>query len=230
MASGDLADLRLSLQQKGYGTDTATAQTSMLNSVYRRIVGMRRWWFLDRYNDTSLSAVVGQQAYTLTSISDLLHIDAVRLEFGETRLPGLAYLQPLKFAEIAHLDHDNGEPRYWTLVNSFLQLYPRPDKAYQIYLDYVKDPPDLVADDDLPVIPLAYSDALVWGAIRELTFRERDTEGWALANTEYATRIADMTHQDGLRQRQTPSEVVYTGEIDAVNSGFETSVGRWLSW
>lgn len=213
-----LAILRTRLQQLGYGTDTATAQTSMINAAYRRLIGMRRWWFLEVVNNQALTCTAGTQSYDIdATVTDFLHIDGVRLEFSTTYLDPLKYLQPTAFFELAHLDRANAEPQYWTRVNDKLYLHPRPDKAYTIDLDYVKDPSALSADADKPVIPAAYRDILVWDAVRMIAFRERDTAGWSLANTQYLEVLGDMIRQDGLEQRRTAQEVVRTYELDEVN-------------
>lgn len=213
-----LAILRTRLQQLGYATDTATAQTSMINAAYRRLIGMRRWWFLEVANNQALTCVAGTQSYDIdATVTDFLHIDGVRLEISTDYLNPLKYLQPAEFFEIAHQDRVNSEPKYWTRVNDKLYLHPRPDRAYTIDLDYVKDPAALSADGDKPVIPAAYRDVLIWDAVRQIAFRERDTQGWSLANTQYYEILNDMIRQDGLEQRRGSQEVVRTYEIDEVN-------------
>ena len=224
-ASG-LANLRSDLQLKGYGTDTAEAQTSMLNSVYRKIIRMRRWWFLEVADDQSLTCVAGQQQYNLNSIADLLHVDRVRLQSGDDYLFP-RYLPHKQFFEEAHEDPSQGAPIYWTWVNKTLYLHPLPDTNYAIELDYVKDPPDLSGDDDEPVLPAAYQDLLVWGAIREITFRERDTEGWSIANTEFVEGLREMTHQDGLVHRADSDEVEHTDDVASVNDGYTIGTYGW---
>lgn len=215
----NLADLRTAIQHRGYAQDTEDAQTELVNAEYRRLIGTRRWWWLEVAADTSLTCTVGTEAYSLASITDFLHIDAVRLEDGTNRFT-LAYASPQAFRDVAHELRDNAPPVFWTRINSDLYLWPRPDKEYVISVDYVKNPPNLSDDADTPVLPAAYHDLLVWGAVRQLTFRERDKEAYSLANGEYQSLLADMKHQDGLAQRQSSSEVAFTGEVDAVNSRY----------
>lgn len=208
-AFGSLADLRSRLQQRGYGTDTKFAQNALINSVYRRIWGMRRWWFLEVAFDTSLVTTANTESVALSAVEDLLHVDRVLLSYGSETYP-LKYVRQSEFnalkPELTPITP--GTPTVWTRVAGSLYFYPTPDKAYTVLLDYVKEPPPLVSDSDVSVLPPAYEDLLVWGPIRELTFRERDDNGWALANTEYNERLGDMVRQDGLEQRQTSQEVV----------------------
>lgn len=214
-SEGALEALRTSIQQKGYGTDTEAAQNSMINSVYRRIIGMRRWWFLEVANNTDLELTTGSDQVVL-DIDDFLHLDAVRLESGTTYI-NLQYVQPQALRDLANEDRIADIPMYYTRINNRVHVWPIADRDYTVSIDYIKDPADLAADDDIPVIPAAYRDVLVWGAIKELCFRERDDSGLNWAASEYETILNHMTHQNGLEQRQTPQEVGRSGALDSVN-------------
>jgi len=223
-SEGGLSAIRTSIQVKGYGTDTATpVQNAMINSVYRRVVGMRRWWFLEVVNDTSLTLEAGANQVPI-DIEDFLFLDAVRLSSGTDYIE-IEHLPVQEFRNEQHNNQRSGEPIYWTRVNNRLHFWPTADKDYTVSLDYVKDPPDLAADDDITVLPAAFQDVLAWGAIKELCFRERDMDGRDIANDEYATILNNMVHQDGLEQRQTASEVTYSGEPDLVNR----NIPNWLT-
>lgn len=214
--TGTLPLVRDSVQAKGYSLDTAPAvQNSMINSIYRRIIGERRWWFLRYPDNQSLTTTPGDPEVPLF-IDGLLHIDAIRLSSGSERYE-VDYADPQDLRTAEHLDDATGPPEFWSRFGSIVRLYPTPDKAYTVHTDYVIDPDDLVNDSDVSVIPLAYLDVLVWGAIKDLTFRERDMDGYSVASNEYETILRAMRHQDGLVQRQSPSTVTKTGAIEAVN-------------
>jgi hypothetical protein len=218
----DLANLRDLIQAKGYGTDTANpAQNTMINSVYRRVLGMRRWWFFEVVKDTTLSLAVSDNTADLTNIADFFLLDAVRLrQTTANYTPQLEHLPVQEFRELQnYAPNDRGTPQYWTRVNNELHFWPTSDAVWTLEVDYVKQVPDLANDSDEAVIPAPYLDVLVWGAIKELCFRERDDNGRALANDEYNTILQDMKHQDGLEQRQTPSEVGHSGQVGSVNAG-----------
>src|SRR5690606_24478247 len=188
-------------------------QNAALNSVYRRVIGMRRWPFLEVLRNQDIVCTVGQDAYSLGLISDLLHVDGVRAEYGSQKFE-LEYLSPQEFRDYQHAHTDNGVPEYWTKAGSRLYIWRRPDRPYVLSIDYVKRPPDLVSDEDQTVLDPVYLDVLVWGAIAELCFRQRDVEGYEMAKNEYGTRLIDMMNDYGVRQRQTSSQVVRSGTFD----------------
>lgn len=221
-STGALADIRTCIQMKGYGTDTAPdIQNSMINSVYRRVIGMRRWPFLELKNNSSLNCIAGQGNYSLATIEDLLHVDAVRIDFG-TEYYDLEYAEVQDLRSLEHEDRSTGVPRYWTLATSSeIRFWPWPDKAYNIKLDYVADPADLVGDTDTPLIPPAYRDVLCWGAIAELTFRERDIEGYNIAKQEYLAILTNMMAEYSVKQRQNSRQVGRSGTYDVLVEGWQ---------
>jgi hypothetical protein len=212
-----LAQLRTALQTRGYATDTAPAQTEAINSVYRRIIGMRRWPWLEVIKDTTVSTTAGDDSYTLASIdATVLHVDAVRAEQG-TEYYELVYRRPQEFREFQHASREQGTPRYWTRIGDSIYLWPVPDGAYTLSVDFVQDPADLSGDSDTTLIPDAYSDVLVWGALTSIAYRERDFEAYATARQEYGTILVDMMNEYGLRQRQNASRVVESGWYDTLD-------------
>lgn len=213
----NLGQIRTAIQARGYGTDTATQQTAMVNAVYREIAGQHRWPWLEAQSST-LTTTIGDPDYATTGISaDLMYIDAVRLTRGTTYLP-LEYIAPQDFRDLEHVDRDNGEPIYWTYMNYNLRLWPRPDQVYTVTVDYLFRPTDLSADSDQPLFDATYHDVLVWGAIRDLAFRERDWSAKNFADAEYSARFGKMERAYGMKQRQNSSHVQ--------GSKFWDSVGR----
>lgn len=200
-----LAELRAAIQNKGYGTDTATQQTGALNSVYRRINGLRRWSYLER-RTTALAATAGQASVSLVTLAPLMWVDAVRIEFG-TEYDELAYTPVQDFRDYAHADRDTGRPVRWTEAAGELHLWPKPERAYTLTIDYLTTPADLSADGDIPVFDSTYHDVLVWGAVAEMAYRQREYTAAAHATNEYRERLAEMTRGYGITQRQTPLEV-----------------------
>lgn len=216
----NLGELRTAIQQKGYGTDTATAQTGLINSIYRRIGGEHRWPWLEAQN-TSITTTAGDPDYSLAAITDLAHIDAVRVHRG-TEYPQLSYIAPQDLRDMEHVDRDNGTPRFWTYVNAQLRLWPAPDAAYTVTIDYLKRPTVLSADGDTPIFDSTYHDVLVWGAVAELAFRERDWSAKNFADAEFNLRYNEMKRSYGLKQRQNATHVK--------RSSFWDHVGRNDFW
>lgn len=203
-------ELRAGIQARGYGNDTETAQNTLILSVYRRINGFRRWPFLDVTGNTATAATIGTSSVSTAAITDLLFLNAVRLESGTEYLP-LTYRTIEEFRPYEHLDRTNGTPLFWTDVNHSVHLWPTPDKAYTLSIDYTKRPADIDDDADEPIWDETYHDLLVWGPIVELCFRERDPAGRAMAIEEFNKRLSDMLHGYGVRQRQTSQQVRKSG-------------------
>ncbi len=202
------ADIRTRLQAHGYETDTASAQDTAIELAYKRLLNIRRWTFM--WKQATIAAVAGTQSYALTAISDLKDIDAVRIEFG-TDYPYLEYLAPQQFRDRQHTYRDRGLPLYWTRLGGNLHLWPIPDKAYTITVDYIHDAPDLNADGTNMVVPDTAADVLVYGALSILTYRERDWDGHAAAKQLYSEHLAEMLAEYGMPERQSPDRVVESG-------------------
>lgn len=212
----NLGQLRTSLQTKGWETDTATIQTEALNAAYRRVVAYKRWPFMEA--EGTVTATVGQGNVSLAALTTLLSIDSIRLASG-TQYPEVSYRDPETVKAALHADRDNGTPVWWTYYDDQLWLYPRPDLAYTVTVQYILDPPDLSADGDTPIIPAAYHDLLVWGAISDIAFRERDYTGQAVADQKYARLLREMEGSYHLRQRQTRSQILRSPFWDTVEQG-----------
>lgn len=208
----NLGELRTATQTRGYATDTATAQTEMINSVYRRLCGEMHWRWLEQV-DTSLSTAAGQANYSLSSITDLVHINTVRLQTA-TEYYDLEWADANTIMPALHIDRSQGIPSVWTYVDQSIQLYPRPAGVYTIVINYIYDPPDLSADSDTPVFPATYHDILVYGCVMDLAMRERDWSAFNAAQAQYEGRKGDMKRQLGIIQRQSPTTVISSGVWD----------------
>jgi hypothetical protein len=206
----NLGQLRQAIQNLGYTTDTAAAQNQFINAVYHEICGMNRWKFLEK-QDKSLTTVAGTDSYTLP-FTDWRNLDAVRIEVtANQQFNNLNYKPEQQFRELQHIDRDQSTPYFWTYMNNKLMFYPVPDNAYIVTIDYTYEPPDLVADTDVPVIPQPYQDILVWGAVEYMAMRERDWLGRQFAQQKAQTLIQQLKEEYFLKQRQTASHVAKSG-------------------
>lgn len=209
-----LGQIRTSLQAKGYGTDTAGAQLEAITSVYRELLTSRRW----KFSDTEIVGAVtvaGVATVDLGAFPTALSIDAVRIEFG-TEYEELDWVEPQVLHDLRHGDRTRDTPYCWSQYGSNLEFYPIPDKAYAITVNVQKSPTMPTVDASVLVIPSTYMDVIVWGAIGEMTFRERDWNAYNAARTQYKERTAAMAREYGIEQRQTPLEVTQTGIWDRV--------------
>lgn len=209
MSLANLGEIQTAIQARGYGSDAAAAQIEFINACYREIVRERRWSW--REATTAVAAVVGNPAVSLAGITDLdQRPDAVRIEIGSTYLD-LEYVDPEELRRREHLDRQNGVPEVWTYYAGQLRLYPRPDKAYTVDVDYFKKYAALAASPDVPLIPEEYRDVLVDGPCQKLAQRERD---WHAANAfkaDYEQGRAELRAADARHPRQTSSRVKQSG-------------------
>lgn len=194
------AALQTAIQAKGYGTDSATAQVEAIKSAWRRVLGLRRWPFLEAAATTT--ATVGSETVSLAAITDLARVEAIRLTIGTEGYGDLRFVERGQLRNWLTSDLDQATPYAWTLHAGAVLLYPRPERAYTVTVDYKKRPTYNAADI---LFPEDYQDVLVWAAISELTFRQRELNGYAEA--QFKDRLGEMIVDYGLEQRQGSREV-----------------------
>lgn len=215
----NLGQLRTAIQRRGYETDTVTSQTEAINSVYREIVGDHRWKWLEAQS-AAVPTVAGTAGYALTAFgTDVVH--PLRVHFGSTAIgfEDLSYIPPEEMQRLQFQDRagdSRGVPTNWTYQNSQIILWPEPDSAsYSIFLDYVKDPPDLSADGDTPLLPATYHDLLVVGAIAEIATRQRDWATHDRYRTRFQIGLRRMKAQEGLGQQGQSLQIPRSGFFDS---------------
>lgn len=194
------AALQAAIQAKGYGTDSATAQVEAIKSAWRRVLGLRRWPFLEATATTT--ATVGSETVSLAAITDLARVEAVRLTIGTEGYGDLTFVERGRLRNWLASDRDQATPDAWTFHAGAVLLYPRPERAYTVTIDYKKRPAYNGSDI---VFPEGYEDVLVWGAITELSFRQRELNGYA--DAQFKDRLSEMIDDYGLEQRQGSREV-----------------------
>lgn len=209
----NLAALQQQMQMLGYGADTAPQQILMLNDAYRTICSQQRWPFLEK--QVTLSTVPGVNVIPYSSVTDLAEFDAVRLSLpGDTSLTqsiNLINLEPQDMRDMEQVDSSQGAPNYWSLIANTIHVYSFPDQVYNLNVDYIYSPPDMVVGTDVPVLPPQYHDLIVWTAIKAMNFRERDIYSYETSAAEVEMRLKRMKESLLLRQRQTPSQVKKSG-------------------
>src|SRR5689334_19930823 len=126
-----LSQLQTELQNHGYGTDTAAAQTTALNAALRDVRNYRRW----PWNEGSgtVAMVIGISAYTPPIAQ--VEPDSIRIVIG-TEGYDLDYLDPDDMLDLQVNNPLQGIPQYWTYHNQQLLIYPSPDRAYTATVQY----------------------------------------------------------------------------------------------
>jgi hypothetical protein len=208
----NLGQLRTQIQDHGYSADTVAQQNDYINAAYREIHGSMRWPFLEAVSLNAQATSVGTQAYT-PPMTNWRNIDAIRIaQPNIANFISIEYMDPQQLFDMSWVNPtETATPRYWTMYAQQIWFFPIPDDVYEISYFYCIEPADLAADNDVPVIPLAYHDVLVSGAICRMAFRQRDWIGLELWTSKYAQDMTRFKEEYLIRQRQTSSRVKESG-------------------
>lgn len=181
----------------GYGSDTTAEQTKILNMVYKEVAGIRRWSWTEQVSTGALTTGVRTVAMpaTITKV-DQFFIDTSTQEPFELRF------QPQEvFFNMADPDPAVGEPLYWTEFDGLLYVYPTPVMNYTTTLYGLEEIGELTLDTDVPVFDSKYHPVLVWGALRMLSYRQRDWSQYNVASTEFRGLIREMEQGENRESR-----------------------------
>lgn len=201
-----LTEYRASMAAKGYDVSDTTTLDVAINEARRRLVRDHRWSWLQLIS-SPVAATVGDPEVSLDTLSDILWLDSVRLTYGSTDPIELAYLGPQEFRTQETRSPADGVPCNWTATAGSVRLYPTPDLAYALEVDYASSLADLAAGSDVDDIPRALADLVVWAAIPDVAFRQREPWAMQYAQNEYTARLALAVGQDNIRQRQSSQQV-----------------------
>lgn len=202
------ADIKTLLQAAGYATDTDTAQNAAIDAAFREVAGSRNWGWLQATATPTLT--VGSNVLTALP-TDLAMPTEVRIEFGTDFIEPLKFLDYDELNDKIHKYRENDVPVQWSWYNNTIYIWPRPDKAYTVTLDYYSIPVGPTGDSWVPPFDSDFHQILAWGALRWLSFRERDWWAHMTADQEYRQLLREMESADA------------RGSESAV-------VGKWAGW
>jgi hypothetical protein len=169
---------------RGY-TDLVTDPTQQprlkrwVNQAYREITDTAHWPFLE----------ATKEGVAPLTISDLGHVLSVTNKTSDTTL---AFLDRRTAVGFDPALNDTGTAEYWFREGeTSLRVYPL-DSSSTLVVRYVKVPPELSAEGDVPLIPAAYQDLIVDGAtVRALKNRD-NYEAAQFVRQEWKSGIALM--------------------------------------
>lgn len=202
-----------SVDLRGYPALATATKQAAVQEARRRIFLDRRWSWLEASNAT-LATTVGDTDVSLATITDLAHIDAVRLSDASGPIP----VDYRSRTIIRDLQDRYGSdaifanvPQFWTRVENKLVFWPTPAQVYTLTVEYAKAPGDLAAAPAVDIIPDKNQDLVVWAAVVPIAYRQRDFNASTAAD-QYYSKVLLPQHagQDAVEQRQT-SEQVRTG-------------------
>lgn len=204
---------RASVKLKGYDSIDDAIVDAAVQEARRRVFLDRRWSWLEA-SSAALSTVVGTSTVSLAAITDLAHIDAVRLSNASGPVPlewrPRSIIRDLQDRYGTALTF-NGCPQFWTRIENKLVFWPTPQQVYTITVEYAKAAADLAASPAVDAIPDKNQDLVVYAACVPLAFRQRDFNASSAADQFY-TKVLLPQHagQDAVEQTQT-SEQIRTG-------------------
>jgi hypothetical protein len=208
MAQYDYTKVKELVQAAGYGTElqSSNAEDDAINAAWLELASEREWsWLQTRI--TSSDMTIGSEV--VPQPADLVVPSRVRLS-----IPTASYTLQKVSAEVlqARLDADlpatQGVPIEWAWVRNTILVWPRPDRAYDVTLDYIKSPDPAAFDsgsEALGFLDDRFATVLAWGAIRWLAFRQRDQVFYGIATQEWDRAKANMSAAD---RRGEPDHVV----------------------
>lgn len=106
---------------------------------------------------------------------------------------------------------ETGQPQQYRLFNNTVQVYPIPTVNTSLTVEYLKQAGDLSADADLPVIPEAYHDLLVAGAVMMAYKDDGNLQMAAAYAKEYEDGIKELEQEAGQPRSPRYNQIVDYG-------------------
>ncbi len=140
----------------------------------------------------------------------------------------------LKFVPARILDQylayrqQSNRPRYYTIIgiNSTrqykMELFPYPNTAMNLNVRRYQVVTELSADSDIPVIPEAFHEILVWDVLSTYGFTFLDDTRISAAKAEYNNLFKDMISND-VAAENVPVRLAYDVDL----SGFNNVLGQY---
>lgn len=210
-----LGEVKAIVQAEGYGNDTSSQQTLMARSVLRRLVGMRRWPFLESVTTTFQATLANTGNIDISALGRGIQLDSVRIEQG-TDYRGdadMEWLSDVDIRNLRHVDRTTGYPTKWGRSADSLLVWPLPDGTYPLTIAWYGLTTLPAADGDIVQWPETHIDVLVYGIIMRLCRRQRDWNGLAAARQDFTEALGEMMREEGMTQRQT-----------------DLNIARWSGW
>jgi hypothetical protein len=199
---------RASVILKGYDGVTPATIDAAVQEARRRVFMARRWSWLEATNAT-LATVANVTTVSLATITDLAHIDAVRLSDASGKIPlDWCSRTIMRDLQDRYGTTSTGTPEVWTRVEGSLVFWPTPSRVLTVTVEYAKAAADLAASPAVDIIPDKNQDLVVWAAVVPLAFRQRELSASSAAD-QFFTKVLLPQHagQDGVEQRQTSEQI-----------------------
>jgi hypothetical protein len=192
-------------------TDVSDAEiTRALNASYMELIGDASWSFLSAR--ASLTTTSAQAEYDVVSIAS--DCEAHRIRRVQMLGRDLRYIAPEAYYGVnpfgASSNTAGDQPMCWAILESTtLAIWPAPPTGTARVI-YVRKPPDLALDGDVPLTPSRYNDVLETGALARVFQKIGDLDTSELKKKEFSESVQGV-HRDLLRTQET-SPLFYGGD------------------
>lgn len=141
---------------------TDATRNRYLNIWYKKILTEEPWYFLTA-TDTSITTSTSTSSYAKPS--------------GMQKILGvwLGSVKPSnKLSEITRKEREvwdltaNARPQYYFLMGDNIYIYPLPDAAYNLTIEYIRQVPDMSSDSDTPAFDSDFHYLIPLGAAASL--------------------------------------------------------------
>lgn len=219
----NLDTMRLTLRSKiGSPNETDVPNSTLdriCNAAYREIAS--KYPFNEVRCIKSFNTAVGTDRYDVPQDLAVLY----RL-WDDTNKRKLRK-KGVRFLATQRPNSQPGKPLYYVRVRDYIQLVPTPSDVFTLNIYYLTDIGDMVADDDEPVLPLAWHDGIVLKA-RHIYYDERGDIGKAIyAKGEWKDWVADKPSEIDLEKDDLDDSGVVIptlgGEHNMTSGGYPRS-------
>lgn len=136
------------------------------------------------------TTVSGQHTYDLPADCDTSKVLNL---YDRTNDITLKYQEYNRFTELVpDPSEDSGDAYWWTFWANTIRLYPVPDSAYTLYLDYVKNITELADDDNTTDVPSKYDNLIISGAMVYVYKFDPKMGNWQTEKQSYELEIQKM--------------------------------------
>lgn len=154
----------------------ATAIRDFINGAIREISATRDWEWLKTVDATNVITILDQSDYTPpANWRRTIGITINNSRDIPARTP----------REINSRQFESGPVEFFTIEAGILRFSPKPDIAEDIRHVYLKGETALSAEDDEPLVPDNYIDLVIWGAVKRVHIRLKDTGSFRVAKGMY---------------------------------------------
>lgn len=211
-----LADIKLSIQSHGYGTDTTTQQTTMIRDTLRMLYGIRRWHYATQLSAAFAASIANDGIVDISTLGRGIQITSVRLTDATGTDPSdLDFVDEVQMSQLRHesLSTDRGYPEVWSRRVDSLLFYPRPQATYTVTIEYQALTTLPSADGDTIVWPETHLDVIVYGVLMRMAIRQRDVNMYDRYKVLFSEALLAMERDEADTDRQTDLEVQPGGTL-----------------